>query len=263
MPVKTSHSQSQTYIQCPQHWKLKYRDGLYKDEQGSPLTFGSAVDDAVSELILSHDLSKALNIFRDSHHTAVGRNGEKTVIFDNDKIDFYASDFDDFVMLDEDNIKMDQWKEELKISNAWGSSTPEMISEIGKAKKNTYKKLQLNPLKFYNRCCWLSLLRKGEILVKAFNDQVLPKITKVHAIQKEVLIEDPVTKDKIMGFIDFVLEIEGYDKPIIFDLKTSGQPYKHYQLDQSDQLTLYLSIAGHEYNTDLVGYIVLIKSIAV
>ncbi len=114
---------------------------------------------------------------------------------------------------------------------------------------------------FYNRMCWLSMKRKGKILLNSFHQQFLPKVKRVISTQGRAQIQDPNTGDTITGFIDMVLEIDGYDKPIIFDLKTAANPYSQQDIDLTQQLTLYAAMKGQEYNTDLVGYVVLSKNI--
>jgi hypothetical protein len=108
---------------------------------------------------------------------------------------------------------------------------------------------------------WLSLHRKGKLLIEAFYNDFLPKIVKVLAIQQHAKIEDPTTKDILAGVIDMVLEVQGYNKPIIFDLKTAAMPYTQDQIDISEQLASYAAMKSAEYNTDLVGYVVLCKNI--
>jgi len=114
---------------------------------------------------------------------------------------------------------------------------------------------------YFNRCSWLSLKRKGHLLIEAFKVQFLPKVKNVLATQERASIKDPNTGDSIQGYIDMVLEIEGYDKPVIFDLKTAARPYTEEQIELGAQLTLYAGMNGGKYNTDLVGYVVLCKNI--
>ena len=98
-------------------------------------------------------------------------------------------------------------------------------------------------------------------MIGAFKEQFLPKITKVISTQQRGDIKDAESGDSIMGFIDMVLEIEGYDKPIIFDLKTAARPYDQTSIDLTEQLTLYAKMKGADFNTNLVGYVVLVKNI--
>jgi len=90
---------------------------------------------------------------------------------------------------------------------------------------------------------------------------ILPKIKKVHATQKFYNLKDEVTGDTLMGTLDFVAEIEGYDKPVIIDLKTAARPYTKDNIELSEQLPIYLALSEGKFNTDLVGYVVLIKNI--
>lgn len=188
------------------------------------------------------------------------RRKNEVILFDNPNIIFGHADFDKDVIIDEDKLIFDQWAKELNLDYL-GTTYTEIYAAISKIKKNPYKKLKSNELKYFNRLSWRSLYRKGVLLLDSFYEQFYPKIEKVLATQKFCLIKDENTGDIIQGVVDAILKITGYDDPIVFDLKTASQPYKQDQIDRSDQLTLYLAMEGWKYKTNLVGYIVLSKNI--
>lgn len=217
--------------------------------------FGSAIDTAVTALLEGEQNWRQK--FSDRWKTAV--NGGKFIpLFDNPSVVFAHSDFDEDILTEHDLNYLKSWAEELALDYR---DPVALFKEVAKNKKNPYKKVTVEELTYFSRASWLSLNRKGEILLDCFYTQFYPKITKVHATQKYASLKDESTGDSIVGVIDMVVEYEGYDKPIIFDLKTSASPYDQEQLDVSDQLTLYAAMKGHEYNTDLVGYVVLSKNI--
>jgi len=98
---------------------------------------------------------------------------------------------------------------------------------------------------------WANFRIKGRLLIEAFINEVVPEITKVVAIQKET--------NNRPGFIDAILELRGYDGPILCDLKTSRRPYKDNQADTSTQLHGYAADQG----IDKIAFIVLSKTIKI
>lgn len=195
--------------------------------------------------------------------------GKPTQVFDNDKINFAHADYDEDVI---NNFAKDtvpvivKWMQELKLDQQFVNTNMEpdwraAYSACSKAKKNPYKRIPPNFLAFFNRMSWLSMYYKGLLLIESFEQQFLPKIEKVLAVQKHSSIKDEVVGDSITGYIDMILKLKGFDKPIIFDLKTAARPYTQEQIEHSEQLTIYLAMEGQRFNTDQVGYIVLSKAI--
>jgi hypothetical protein len=150
--------------------------------------------------------------------------------------------------------------EELKIEG-WINDWDAAFHAVAKAKKNPYKRMPANHLAFFNRMSWLSMYYKGLLLIESFEQQFLPKIEKVLAVQKHSSIKDETVGDSITGYIDMILKLKGHERPIIFDLKTAARPYTQEQIEHSEQLTIYLAMEGQRFNTDQVGYIVLSKAI--
>lgn len=248
--MRTSYSQNNTYISCPQHWSWKYQHRLDPLEMGASLYFGSAVDNAVMAMLQGKE--EFMEIFR-VNWKAQTQWGKTTIIFDNPNVTYGYADFDADLLKEED----------LETLRDWGNTKDpvQMYKDIVKKKKNKFKKLNADDKKYFARASWLSLMRKGEILIESFEKQFLPEITEVMATQMSANIKDHNTGDTIGGYIDMVLRIKGYDVPIIFDLKTAARPYTQEQVELTDQLTLYAAMKAAEYNTDLVGYVILVKNI--
>lgn len=258
MSFKTSYSQNNTYINCPQHWKHAYVDKLESPTRGASTYFGQAVDAAVMEMLRGNaDYMKKFYSRWDVSY----ENSKPVVMFDNPNIIFGHSDFDEDLIGSGDKAKMGAWLTELNLGDPTKDDPIAVYKQAAKAKKNPYKKPTSDQIKYFNRCAWLSMKEKGKILIESFKDQFYPKIKRVIDTQKQARITDPHTGDAIVGYIDMVLEIEGYDKPVIFDLKTAAWPYEQEEIDLSEQLTLYSAMKSNEYNTDLVGYVVLPKAI--
>lgn len=262
--MKSSYSQNNTYTQCSRYWDLSYNEGWRSEAEGASTYFGSAIDTAVMDM-LGGNQDWLKSFYSKWEYQAI--NGQGVKVFDNDKIIFANKDFDaDILDPVKDIQELDNWARELKLidNTIPPNDTKTLIGLYKKAlkdKTNPYVKLTKEQLKYFNRCSWLSMKRKGKILLEAFKEQFFPKIKKVHALQKRSKIDDSYNGDSLIGYIDMIVEIEGYDKPIIFDLKTSGMLYDDHMINSSQQLTLYAAMEGHNYNTNLVGYVVLFKNI--
>jgi hypothetical protein len=239
-----------------------YNEGYKANTEGSSLYFGTAVDTAVGAMLTGNP--DWLQVFYDKWEFQA-LNGNPIRIFDNARVTYSHKDFDADVLEDKDFAKLSAWAKELGFFGITDSPTNAQLVDLykvaSKAKASPYIKLTDEQYKYFNRCSWLSMKRKGKLLLTAFKDQFVPKIKKVHALQKRSKIEDPNSGDSIVGYIDMILEIDGYDKPIIFDLKTAGMYYDQATIDLSPQLTLYSAMEARNYNTDLVGYVVLCKNI--
>ena len=260
--MKSSYSKSNTYINCPQMYKNQYVDRYEPMTQGASLMFGTAID-AAATAMLQED-PKWLIKFYDRFEYVVN-NGVGFKSFDSDKISYSHKDFDADILEPKDVLELEKWAKELNmipLTNIVAKSdVVRLFKEAAKAKSSPYIKMTDEQLKYFNRCSWLSLKRKGRILLESFEKQFKPKVKKVHALQKHTKIVDQSTGDEIVGVIDLVVDLEGYDKPVILDLKTSAFPYEASQLELSPQLTLYSAMEAHNFQTDLVGYVVLCKNI--
>lgn len=256
--MKSSYSQNSAYVKCPKSWHYNYVDRLVAPQTGASLPFGSAIDSAVMQLLEGASDWKQLFFKRWKTMSSFGK---QTEVFDNPDITYAHTDFDSDLLDEKDLILLKAWVEELNL-DSMGSDPVDVYKQCGKIKKNPYLHISAKQLQYFNRASWLSLNKKGSILLDAFYTQFFPRIKKVLATQKQSSIKDENTGDSIVGVIDMILEIDGYDKPIIFDLKTAASPYDAETLEVSDQLALYQAMKGNEYNTDQVGYVVLIKNIS-
>jgi hypothetical protein len=149
-------------------------------------------------------------------------------------------------------------------TKAFTSDTPEAIMEVyNKIQEDKESKgwdnLPLPVRKFYNHVNWLCLTKKGLLMLRTYRLEVIPKIKKVLAIQKEIKIENN-EGDSITGFIDFVAELDD-GKTYVLDNKTAARDYEWDAVQKSTQLALYVHAVEHEYNTRNAGFIVLSKNI--
>lgn len=255
MAFRTSYSQNSTYISCSEHWHKSYVERWESPVSGASLYFGSAMDAGVTTML--EGKTNWINVFKDRWHKAYSF-GTATQVYDNPEVVFSNKDFDEYVLEPKDKVTMEGYIVELGLPVI---DPIALYKDIASRKKNPYKMITPVELRYFSRASWLSMRRKGELLLNAFHTQFYPKITKVVSTQQRGSITDQGTGDSIVGYIDMVLEIQGYSKPIIFDLKTAAQPYSQDDIDLTQQLTLYSAMKGSDYNTDLVGYVILCKNI--
>ena len=78
---------------------------------------------------------------------------------------------------------------------------------------------------FYNYANWISLVRKGVMMIEEYKRTILPQIDEVISIQKKVDLPN-ADGDNIIGFIDFTGKLKGEDFVRTCDNKTSGRKYK-------------------------------------
>lgn len=104
---------------------------------------------------------------------------------------------------------------------------------------------------------WVSLRRKGYLLLEAYEQQVLPKIKKVIDVQKFIYLNND-DGDQFIGFVDLICEWED-GRVIVFDHKTSSIKYPDDSVKNSKQLATYLIATGQTHTVS--GYIVLNKKL--
>ncbi len=250
--AKISYSAVSQFKSCPQRYyhSQNWRPRL----NASALPFGAAIESACDALLEGKTLAHSLEVFKAQWLVRPkNRFEEETEIFDSPSIFYYMSDFDANLLTDIDYKMTDSWGEEF-IGEGFKDTDEEMSTLSSYIKNN--QTLNANQRLFYHRVLWLCCRRRGIWMIKAFKEQILPKVTKVIAMQKEVKITN-ADGDVSTGYIDYILEMEGHDGPIIFDCKTAGRPYDFHALNTSDQLRSYSAAEGVRN----IGYLVLLKAI--
>ena len=94
----------------------------------------------------------------------------------------------------------------------------------------------------------------GEEILKEYQRKILPEIKDVLAVQKKLELKND-DGDKIVGYVDFIAELNDGRK-IIFDNKTSSRKYKSDRIQtEGQQLCLYEFLNPEK--VDGVGYVVM------
>lgn len=105
---------------------------------------------------------------------------------------------------------------------------------------------------------WLSLNRKGQMLIEEYAVQALPRIQKVYLVQHEIALSNE-TGDKFTGIIDFVAMIDG--KIYICDNKSTSITYKENSANESEQLATYYEALRDQYDIAGVCYVTIPKKL--
>jgi len=244
-----SFSAASTWKDCGERHYQQYIARVKPKEVGASLAFGIAMDVAAGYLLERKQEGKEQEGIRDCKDVFLSdKDSGWENYFDDLSQKYSKADYDLDVLEPADKTLVKQWEKELKSK----------VTYVTKDEKVRKKPLTVDETKLFNRVSWLSLKRKGLMMLDAFILEVLPKIKKVIAIQHK--IKGKVGNiARIGGYIDLICEFEGYDRPVVFDMKTSASYYDKDKTMFSEQLLLYLNAVGKDLDTKLVGFIVLLK----
>lgn len=255
---RLSHSSVSKWQQCPKLWYYHYEEKLRPKYQSGALFFGSAIDNAINAL-LKKEGKDPYEIF--DYNWKFGRidgQDEKEFLATSNKIVFSNTDYDKELLTDDDI-------EELKKHTLLNTKDEvldyyKVLSDL--KKRVSWNNVSVQDQKLYNHYNWLSLRRKGHLIIKAYEDEIMPNIVKVHAVQKYIKLQN-TNGDSIIGYIDAILDYKhnGRVQTVVFDLKTSSIDYADDAVINSPQLSLYLNAVKKEYNTRVCGFLVAKKQI--
>lgn len=268
--TRLSHSALNKYKGCPAQYKLHYIDRIRSNKIGSALLFGAALDEALNRLLMTKmdevpeeatDNIEALKQGFDYYFTYQKINGEQEDVRTSHFIEYFGSDFDPDIL---DLSDMDSLRKFIRdagyISDPddENSAPPEPLELYDLISGYIKAKQQINSTdqSFYNYCSWLSLRRKGHMMLEYYKEEIMPIIKRVESVQKAVELPNE-SGDVLIGYIDFEAEIEGYEGVITLDNKTSSKLYKQSDINDKGQLLIY-----DEYTENgKAGYVVLLKKI--
>ena len=269
--TRLSHSAGEKYTTCPAQYKLHYIDRIRSHKLGSALHFGNAIDESLNVLLetkmenppetATDDLERLKQGF-DYHLTYAMINKEREDVRTSHFIEYFGSDFDPNILTSAELGSLSKFIQNagyLKDAEEPDLGQPEPIdlyNEISGYIKDG-QKLDSTDQSYYNYASWLSLKRKGHMMLEHYKAEIMPRIKRVHSIQRAVNLPNEAG-DTLTGFIDFEAELEGVEGIVTVDNKTSGSPYKKASINDKGQLLIY-----DEYTQNgKAAYIVLIKKIA-
>jgi len=243
--MRLSHSASSTYATCPYKYSLRYIHKLRPTTMRSSLLFGNAIDKGLNDILLKK--SDGVLTFIDAFSN-YELNGTEHAVCGNPLFVFSQTDFDHEIFTELD-------LQEVNCSNQ--SEVGSYYTEFLRGKKENT--LTASELAYLNKLYWISLKRKGLMMLEAYSVQVMPLIKNVLDIQREISVTNG-EGDSITGFVDLIAELHD-GRRVIFDNKTSGEAYKDDSVVTSDQLSLYCFALENIFKTRHCGFIVMSKKI--
>lgn len=220
--MNISYSAVDKYNTCPRMYKHHYIDRIRPKNTTSALLFGSAVDDALNELLLNFKdnesrLKKCITVY----------NQEMSKWLNSNNVDFFNKDFDRDILQDSDISSIEQARDDRK-DHYYG---------------------------------WYCLYRKGLELLKKYELEVIPKIKEVVSVQQSIKKSNQ-SGDNIVMYLDAVLiwhddDNPNNDLPSVSDHKTSSSSYSKKKIDTSRQLALYSFFT----NLEDISYVVMRKDL--
>jgi hypothetical protein len=240
MANNLSHSSVSKFLQCGEAYRLHYQERLRSQVMGASLPFGTAMDAAINALLTSSGNPEE-TFTKEFSSSFV--NGKRVTLQDYEHLVYADADMDAELLTDEDraSFNADEYEALRKLKK-----------EVG------YKGMAPAQKVAYNKVNWLSLRRKGLLMIDAYRRKIVPRITKIHAVQHKINLTNEAG-DTVVGYVDLICDIDG--KTVVIDNKTSAQDYSEEDLLTSAQLSLYTHAIGEQYNTRYAGYIVMKKNI--
>ena len=277
--MQISYSSVEKYNTCPYLYKLHYIERIRSSSISSALFYGGYIGEVFQAKLMNKiinatpeekELAKlGIYDYFDELMKSTNINGKTVELYD-PRVIYYKGDYDESLLTPED------FKIIEGVADKLGMFVDDSRLKFEDFIEQYYMTTD-NEIKTYmNWHFYLSLRRKGFMMIDSFMDEIYPNISKVYAIEKPIKIDlslegDPEMTDYLIGYIDIIcdfkimdpklaakLEVEiGTVKKVLFDFKTSSARYGQKKLIESVQLNLYDYVEG---NID-IGYIVAVKKI--
>lgn len=264
MATRLSHSSLSRFQTCAKSYEIRYIDRVVSVYKSSALFFGSAIDKAQEHMLKNkaHEacLEESMRILDEEWEQQKDNEGNITDLPKNTTILYSKYDYDG------DLLEKPDWRELFKLDE----QPFEARSRVEEALKSgtQWGDIPETDRIVYNFSSWLSVKRKGHLLLKAYHDQILPQIDTVIEVQREVVLEDS-EGNKINGFVDLIAKLKD-GRVAVLDNKTSSMDYEPDSVQKSAQLGLYQTILNSyvddpthpfKHKIDWAGYLVLNKKI--
>lgn len=248
--MKLSNSAIDVYQTCSFKYKLQYINKLRPNRKPSAFHFGSSLDSALNHILLekkenktAEELDLLANVsyrdifFKEWENTDI--NGKIfNIPTSPGKIQWTMADFDVSLLEEGDFERLSLLLNfALNPSNIYDFETD--VVKMLKESKNVYGDLQ-NP---HNLVCFLSMRRKGLLLLDAFKTDIMSQIEIVHGIQIPISLPNG-EGDEIIGFADYDATFKDGVRRI-GDNKTSSRAYTDEDITNSQQLALYSESLGN------------------
>lgn len=270
-PIKLSQSGMNQFMQCARKYQYHYINKYREKTTSAALLWGSAIDEALNVMLKDHAKRRVDYLCQEYDNVFLSKwrkaaiNKKEIDLVNSELVVYAASDFDADLIPDADINAIIAL---CGIGSIYESLAParnrnELVDIIGSIKKQKeakgWENLTSAQRQFYNHMNWLSLAVKGKLLLRQYIKQILPQITKVLAVQKQITLHN-ADGDEITGFVDAVVEwVDG--RVVVIDNKTAAREYDWDAVLKSTQLALYVHALYDEFKTRTAGYIVMRKGI--
>lgn len=252
---RISFSQISKYSQCPRSYKYYYVDRLRERSVTAFLPFGSAIDEALNSILTEFKNKKEITcdyktIFDEKWNT-VKINKINYPLIDCTLVGYAKSDFILDILKEEDFRFISAKAKELEVEY---TDLYEIKEQLEK-EKNTHT-ISESRHKFLNIINWLSLRRKGHLMLDAYVQKIIPEIEYVVDVQKKVELTSDCGST-LVGYVDAIVKFKQDIEPCVLDNKTSSMFYTEEKIKFSQQLFIYAYALG----LSRVAYAVMSKNI--
>lgn len=258
---KISHSRIKTYTECSRKYYYHYVQNYKAKEYKAFFLYGSAIDYGLNTLLETKDIEKAIKAFDKSFRYNF-INGEGTYIPTATNVVYAEADFDKDLLKEEDITQYYEFAEKLEyeVKEKTREGIALDLKKILEQKSMFgFRNLSNKEKQLYSMANWLSLRRKGHIMIESYNKKIVPKIKEVIAIQAKTSLKN-AKGDALDGILDLIVKWED-GKTYLMDNKTSAREYKQDAASVSQQLIIYYKSAKKDYNLDGIGFFVMYKNI--
>jgi hypothetical protein len=253
MKQRLSHSQVNKYSECGKAYELHYKKKWRVKEQSAALLFGTAIDKACENYLHNKDAVEAHEVFI-QFWGEQELNGKSTKLHNCTEIIYSNNDLD-LELLNESDYDTIIKTHGIKDVLATIDDILQRKDQVG------FKKLSENDKQILNLVNWLSMRKKGRLMLSSAINWIDENVVETLGTQVKVDLENE-EGDGILGFADLVARVKGHDKPIVLDFKTSARAYEENAVVTSPQLALYVFSLKHKYqDTNTAGFVVFQKNI--
>lgn len=249
--MRLSNSGINKYLTCPRSYKLHYRDKIRSKYKGSALYFGGAIDQALNELLLGKGIEAAKSTFITAWSLGEDAASNKIPLQTNPFITYSDSDFDFDLLTKPDFATINAYRADMQLDVS--SNMFDVINYVKAEKKeNGISSIDPKIVSYYNLINWCVLKNKGQLMLEAYQEQVMPKFKRVVDVQRNVALTSNCG-DVIDGIVDLVVELQ--DGSIaLMDNKTASWDYGVDSVKISQQLTIYQIILNNLYHDGQNAY---------
>jgi len=241
--MRISRSAARKYTTCPRSYRYHYLDRLRERTASSFLAFGVAIDESLNAILRDLKDNKSVSVnykdVFDEFWQTIKINGRIHNLASTTLVGYAKADFV-LELLQEEDIRFIDAKIAELAPKYSGSDIKELKEFLDDKRSNRSIQLYTDEeAKLLNIINYLSLRRKGHLMLDAYVAQIVPQIEEVVAIQEKIELGSDDADISLVGYIDAIVKFKGFNEICIMDNKTSSTPYENTKVKIDDQLALY------------------------